>query len=102
MTLVPDGSVKFPNGAEVPDYRSCDYFDDKEADQLDRFAQFAVIAAREAVRASGIEFTAELGERTGIITGSSAGGKKTEDEGFRNLYALNATRFPPLSIPKAM
>jgi nodulation protein E len=102
MTLVPDGSVKFPNAAEVPEYRSSDYFDDKEADQLDRFAQFAMIAAREAVRDSGIEFTAELGERTAIVTGSSAGGKKTEDEGFRNLYALNATRFPPLSIPKAM
>lgn len=102
MTLVPQGSVKFPNAAEVPDYQPLAHFEPRDADLLDRFAQFAAIAAREAVRDAGLDFTAELGERTAIVTGSSAGGKATEDEGFRNLYALGATRFPPLSIPKAM
>ncbi len=102
MVLVPEGSVRFPNAAEVPDYRPPEHFEPRDADMLDRFAQFAAIAAREAVRDSGIEFTAALGEQTAIVTGSSAGGKATEDDGFRNLYALNSPRFPPLSIPKAM
>ncbi len=46
MSLVPGNSVRFPNAAEVRDYRPLDYFDPKEADLLDRFAQFALIAAR--------------------------------------------------------
>jgi len=102
MTLVPPGSVRFENGAEVPDYRASDYFEEKEAGMLDRFAQFALIAAREAARDSGIVFNDSLRERSAVVTGSCLGGKSTEDEGFRGLYELKNTRFPPLSIPKAM
>ncbi len=102
MQLVPPGSVKFANGAEVADYRAMDYFDAKEIDALDRFAQFALIAAREAVADSGIQFGDELKENAAIVTGSCIGGKTTEDDGFRGLYAEKQTRFPPLSIPKAM
>src|SRR5579883_1784536 len=102
MMLVPAGSVRFENGAEVPDYRAADYFEEKEAAMLDRFAQFALIAAREAVADSGIAFDDALGEASAVVTGSCLGGKTTEDEGFRGLYELKSTRFPPLSIPKAM
>ncbi len=102
MTLVPAGSVRFENGAEVPDYRAADYFDEKEAAMLDRFAQFALIAAREAVADSGIVFDGALGEVSAVVTGSCLGGKSTEDEGFRGLYEWKNTRFPPLTIPKAM
>jgi len=41
MTLVPEGSLRFPNAAEVLDYRASDHMGEKEADLLDRFAQFA-------------------------------------------------------------
>lgn len=110
MTLVPEGSTRFPNAAEVPDYRAADYFDEKEAGFLDRFSQFALIAAREAVTDSGLDFDAvsngvshgALRENTAIVTGSCAGGQTTEDEGFHGLYALKNTRFAPLSIPKVM
>ncbi len=102
ITLVPEGAVRFPNAAEVPGYRAEDYFEPKEADLLDRFAQFALLAAREAVRDSGIEFDAELRGNAAIVTGSCVGGKQTEDEGFHGLYALKNTRFNPLSIPKVM
>jgi nodulation protein E len=102
MTLVPPGSVRFPNAAEVPDFRVEDHMDPKHADVLDRFAQFALIAAREAVADSGVAFDAALSADSAIVTGSCLGGKSTEDEGYRGLYALNHTRFPPLSVPKAM
>ena len=102
ITLVPEGSVRFPNAAEVPGHRAEDYFEAKEADLLDRFAQFALIAAREAVRDSGIEFDAALRENAAIVTGSCVGGQQTEDEGFHGLYALKNMRFNPLSIPKVM
>jgi nodulation protein E len=102
ITLVPEGSTRFPNAAEVHGYRAADFFDEKEAGFLDRFAQFALIAAREAVADAAIEFDAELRENTAIVTGSCAGGQTTEDEGFYGLYALKNTRFAPLSIPKVM
>ncbi len=102
MTLVPEGSVRFPNGAEVPDYRASDFFDEKEAGFLDRFAQFAAIAAREAVVDSAIAFANQIRENTAIVTGSCVGGQTTEDEGFHGLYAMNNPRTQPLTIPKTM
>jgi nodulation protein E len=102
LTLVPPGSLKFPNAAEVPDFKPEEYFEPKEADLLDRFAQFAAVAAREAVACSGIVFDPDLRERTAVVTGSSGGGKATEDTGFYSLYALNSPRVSPLTIPRAM
>jgi len=102
MTLVPEGSVRFPNGAEVPDYRPADYFDERDAAFLDRFAQFAMIAAREAVSDSGIVFDPVLGQSTAIVSGSCVGGKTTEDDGFRGLYEQKNPRVQPLTIPKTM
>jgi nodulation protein E len=102
LTLVAPGILRFPNAAEVPDYDPLRHFEEKEAQLLDRFAQFAAVAAREAVRASGIEFSGELGERTGIVLGNSGGGKSTEDDGFHSLYALQSPRVSPLTIARAM
>src|SRR5579864_4538280 len=62
--------LRFRNGAEVPDYDHRPYFDDRRADFIDRFAQFAVIAAREAVSDAAIEWTPKMREETAIITGS--------------------------------
>jgi nodulation protein E len=102
LTLVAQGTLRFANAAEVPDYDPLRHFDEKEAQLLDRFAQFAAVAAREAVRASGIEFSPELGERTAIVLGCSGGGKATEDDGFYHLYALKEPRVSPLTIARAM
>src|SRR5258708_7285328 len=88
MTLIPEGSTRFPNAAEVHGYRAANVFDPKEADFLDRFSQFALLAAREAVTDSGIEFDKE---NSAIVTGSCAGGQTSEDEGFHGLYALKNT-----------
>jgi nodulation protein E len=102
LTLVASGAVRFPNAAEVPDYDPSSYFEAKEALLLDRFAQFAAVAAREAVRESGVEFSPELAERTAIVLGCSGGGKSTEDDGFHHLYALKEPRVSPLTIARAM
>jgi len=102
LTLVPAGSLRFSNAAQVPGYDPLRHFEEKEAQLLDRFAQFAAIAAREAVRASGIQFSPELKERTAIVLGASGGGKSTENEGFYNLYALRQPRVSPLTIARAM
>src|SRR5712692_7280413 len=95
-------ALRFRNGAEVPAYDHRPYFDDKRADFIDRFAQFAVIAAREAVEHAGIQWTPQLQESAAIITGSCVGGQSTEDAGFVNVYKLGLNRVHPLTIPKTM
>lgn len=102
MELVEPGIVRFPNAAEARDYRTPGHFDEKETGLLDRFAQFAAVAAREAVLDAGIEWTADLRERTAVVTGSSTGGQTSEDESFRDYYERKQTRFSPFTIPKAM
>ncbi len=94
--------LRFQNGAEVRNFDPLQYFDQREIDLLDRFAQFGAISAREAVADAGLEFTPELRERTAIVTGSCVGGQGTEDEGFVNLYRRNNPRGNPLTIPRVM
>src|SRR5208283_2410580 len=94
--------IRFPNGAEVKGYTHAPYFDDRRADFMDRFAQFAVIAAREAVADAGVSWTPELRETAAIITGSCVGGQSTEDIGFHEVYKLGHNRVHPLTIPKTM
>src|ERR1022692_2389793 len=55
-------TLRFQNGAEVKNYSHQPYFEDRRADFMDRFAQFAVIAAREAVQDAAVEWTPELRE----------------------------------------
>ncbi len=102
LRSVDTTTLRFRNGAEVEGYDSSRYFEAKRADFLDRFAQFAVIAGREAVAQAGIEWTEELRENTGIVTGSCVGGQSAEDTGFVELYKLGRNRVHPLTIPKVM
>src|ERR1035437_9887406 len=95
-------SLRFQNGAEVKHYSHAPYFDDRRADFMDRFAQIAVIAAREAVADAAIEWTPQLRENTAIVTGSCVGGQSTEDVGFQEIYKHSHNRVHPLTIPKTM
>jgi nodulation protein E len=95
-------ALRFKNGAEVRAYCHQPYFEDRHADFLDRFAQFAVIAAREAVAGAAVDWTPELRESSAIITGSCVGGQGTEDIGFHEVYKLGHNRVHPLTIPKTM
>ena len=102
MQLVDRTLLRFPNGAEVPDYNPTTHFDEKDIGLLDRFAQFGVVAAREAVKDARLEFSDQLRERTAIVTGSCVGGQTTEDDGFVGLYRNNSNRVNPFSIPRTM
>jgi len=94
--------LRFPNGAQVPQYDPCKHFDADLAHLLDPFSQFAIIAAREALRDSGITLTPALCEKTAIVTGSAMGGQSTQDAGFLELYQQNRVRVDPLILPRAM
>src|SRR6266700_2001740 len=102
MELVDRNKLRFQNGAEVKNYNPCDYFAEKQADYIDRFAQFALIAAREAVADSGIELDADIRESAAIVTGSCVGGQSAQDAGFVEWYKLGRPRVSPLTIAKTM
>ncbi len=94
--------LRFSNGAEVRDFDSAAHLEPKQVDQMDRFAQFGFIAAREAVADSGIAWTDDLRERTAIVTGSCLGGRVMEHAVISELHAGTRSRVPPLTIPRGM
>lgn len=102
LEAVDPSLLRFSNGAEVQNFAPSDYFDEKEISLLDRFAQFGVVAAREAIAQAAVTWTPQLRENTAIITGSCVGGQTTEDEGFVNLYRNNIPRVNPFTIPRTM
>jgi nodulation protein E len=102
LQAVDRGQLRFQNGAEVQGFDPARHFEEKEIGLLDRFAQFGVVAAREAIAQTGIVWNDELREGTAIVTGSCVGGQSTEDEGFVNLYRHNLPRVNPLTIPRTM
>jgi nodulation protein E len=94
--------VRFKNGAAVIGYEPEAYFPRKAASFMDRFAQFSVLAAREAVTSAGIEWTEELRDNTAIITGSCMGGRFTDEVGYWELFHHGRHRVHPLTIPLGM
>lgn len=102
ITKVDTLDLRFKNAAEVRGFDASDHFDDRMMLMLDPFAHFGVVAAREAIADSGIEFDDALRDRTGVITGSCLGGKETEDTFFFDLYANKKNRVPPIAIPRSM
>jgi nodulation protein E len=99
MECVDRSQFRFANGAEVAGYKPSKHFEEKQQTLMDRFAQFAVVAAREAVKDSGADVG---GEDTAIITGSCVGGQNSMDDGFVDMYRKGLPRVNPLMIPKVM
>lgn len=93
---------KFSRGAEAWDFDPAAHFTERDFITLERFAQLATVAGREAVAQSGLRFDGELGDRAAIVTGSSVGGQFSEEEGYKRLYRENNPRIAPLTIPRTM
>ena len=94
--------VRFKNGGAVLGYDAETYFPRKTLSFMDRFAQFSVIAAREAVTNAGIEWTEELRDSAAVITGSCMGGRFTDEIGYWELFHHGRNRVHPLTIPLGM
>jgi nodulation protein E len=99
---VTQGQIRFPNAAQVRGYNPEAEFPPKELAFMDRFAQFALSAAGEAVDQSGIEWTQEIRENSAIVTGSCMGGRGAEEAGYWELFHNGRTRVHPLTIPLGM
>lgn len=102
IELTDSSTLKCQNGAEVRDYDPGRFFDLQRSESIDRFAQFALIAARQAIEDAGVQWSPELRSTAAVITGSCAGGQSAVDKGFFELYRRGRPRVHPLTIPKTM
>jgi len=102
ITKVDVSTMRFQNAAEVKDFDPAEHFDEKNLLWLDPFSHYGIVAAREAIADSDIEFNDDLRDKSGVITGSCLGGKMTEDELYYKLYAEGKQRHQPIEIPRAM
>jgi len=97
-----NSEVRFP-AAPIKDFKPEIWIDPKKVSLLDRFAQFAVAAALQAVKDADITFTPELAERTAVITGTGVGGQNTLEESYMKLLDnTSSPRVHPFTIPRLM
>ncbi len=89
-------------GGQVKHYDPEAAFTRQQLALYDRFTQFTLIAAREAVAQSGLEFGDALALRAGVILGNSGGGMTTLDENYRSVYEDGKNRVHPFVVPKLM
>ncbi|MGL5353623.1 MAG: beta-ketoacyl-ACP synthase II, partial [Clostridium sp.] len=74
----------------------------KEVKRLDKFSQYALIAADEAIKNSGLDLDKINKERFGVFVGSGIGGFITQENGFKTLFDKGSKRVTPLFIPMAI
>ncbi|GLK74071.1 beta-ketoacyl-[acyl-carrier-protein] synthase family protein [Ancylobacter dichloromethanicus] len=94
-------SMKTKISAEVRDFVPEAHFEPRQLGLLDRTAQFAVVAARQALADAGPVLEGAARHRVGAIFAASVGSHAVDDS-YRKLYAEGAPRPHPFTVPRAM
>ena len=103
ITLFDASNFKTRFAGEVKGFDPEKVIDHKEARKMDRYAQFSVCVADEALRDSGLDLEKEDRSRVGVIWGSGMGGlQSTEEEIIYFAKGDGTPRFNPFLIPKAI
>jgi nodulation protein E len=102
LTSIPTNRLSTRVAAEVKNHVPETHFEARTLPLLDRFAQFAVLAARSAVADAGLVFDDELARTCATIVGTGVGGQNTLDDSYQRLYGQNAIRLHPFTIPRLM
>ncbi|NIA06131.1 MAG: beta-ketoacyl-ACP synthase II [Actinobacteria bacterium] len=89
-------------GGELTNFDPTAYMGTKQAKRIDRVTQFALIAAREAVNDSGLDFSKMDPFRAGVIIGSGIGGLEELETQHRRLIELGPKRVSPFTVPRLM
>jgi len=89
-------------GGQVTGYDAEGEFNRQQIALYDRFTQFTLHAAREAITQSGLEFSGELAARAGVVLGTAGGGVSTWDDNYRAVYEEGKNRVHPFVVPKLM
>lgn len=102
ITLIDTTNFKTKLAAEVKEYNATEYFEIKEAKRLDKSSQFAIIAAREAVKDSGITKENTDYDRVGVFMSSGIAGLMTIQEQCGVYFEKGNRRVSPMFIPMAI
>ncbi len=89
-------------GGQVTGYDEHSHFNRQQISLYDRFTQFTLLAAKQAMDESGLTFSGELADRSGVVLGTSGGGLNTQDENYRAVYEEGKNRVHPFIVPKLM
>ncbi|MBV7393395.1 beta-ketoacyl-[acyl-carrier-protein] synthase family protein [Mameliella sediminis] len=89
-------------GGQVKGFEPESVFNRQQLALYDRFTQFTLLAARQAMAQSGLDFSGELADRSGVVLGTSGGGLTTQDENYRAVYEEGKNRVHPFVVPKLM
>jgi len=89
-------------GGEVKNFDAAKYMDYRESKRMDRFSQFAVAAAIQAVNDSGLDFSKEDVCRVGVIVGTGIGGIQEIEEQHKKLLDKGVRQVSPFTVPKLM
>ena len=88
--------------AQALDFNPADHFTAKQLVPLDRFAQMAIVAAREALKDCGADPQSDVVRQSGAIVGVGVGGMHTLDDAYYRVYHDDVRRVHPLSVPRLM
>jgi 3-oxoacyl-[acyl-carrier-protein] synthase II len=101
ITYFDATNFKTQFACEVKNFNAEDFIERKEARKMDRFAQYAMVSAEEAINDSGINLDAINRDRAGVIWGSGIGGLETFQNEVTNFVTGNGIpKFNPFFIPK--
>jgi nodulation protein E len=89
-------------GGQVKNFDPTTVFNRQQLSLYDRVTQFTLIAAKEAVKQSGIIFSGELAAKSGVVLGTAGGGVSTWDDNYRAVYEEGKNRVHPFVVPKLM
>ncbi len=89
-------------GGQVRGFEAEGRYNRQQIALYDRFTQFTLAAAREAIEQSGLTFTDELAARAGVVLGTAGGGVSTWDDNYRAVYEEGKNRVHPFVVPKLM
>lgn len=89
-------------GGQVHDWVPEDHFNRQQIVLYDKFTQFTMLAAKQAVAQAGLSFSGDLALDTGVVLGTAGGGVNTWDENYRTVYEEGKNRVHPFVIPKLM
>ena len=89
-------------GGQVTDYDEQTHFNRQQISLYDRFTQFTLLAAAQAIGEAGLTFSGALADRSGVVLGTSGGGLNTQDENYRAVYEEGKNRVHPFIVPKLM
>lgn len=99
LTKFDPSDYKVKLAAEVKDFDPLEYMDKKEAKRMERFSQYAVAAAREAIEQSGIDLEQENRERMGVSVGCGIGSLDVMEDAHKRLLEKGPGRVQPLLVP---